>query len=234
MTALFRCPSSIADLTEQSSSVCKPYLTARGCVSPYLEPYYNTYAAPYVDSARPYVESFDKRLLGPSIKYGNQTYQVYGAPRVAEIRSYSTRRWRETVKPQWEASQKQAKNQYDATLAPQVAKVSAVVEPYYTSSREQLTTMYNNHLLPAYTVARPYAEKAYSVAHIAVMETGLPYLQATWKSSVRFVDRTLWPKMRILYGLNVEPQLIRIGERLGRYRDGKRLRAAMEEIQSCV
>ena len=109
-----------------------------------------------------------------------------------------------------------------------------MVEPYYTSSREQVLTVYNNYLLPAYTASRPYVQNAYSVAHNVVIETGLPYLQAAWNSSVLFVDRTLWPKMRILYGESVEPQLIRIGERLGRYRDGKRLRAAMEDIQSYV
>jgi hypothetical protein len=44
------------------------------------------------------------------------------------------------------------------------------------------------------------------------------------------VLRTAWPKVRVLYGENVEPQLVRIGERLGRYRDGKAIRDAVDEV----
>ncbi len=49
-------------------------------------------------------------------------------------------------------------------------------------------------------------------------------------SVVAFFDRTLWPSMRILYGENVEPQLVRISERLGRYRDGKKVKAAADAV----
>lgn len=45
-----------------------------------------------------------------------------------------------------------------------------------------------------------------------------------------FLERNVFPKIKILYGENVEPQLIRIGERLGRYRDGKKVKAAVEEV----
>ena len=60
--------------------------------------------------------------------------------------------------------------------------------------------------------------------------TAIPYSKWAWTTGVVFVDRIIWPKLRILYGENVEPQLVRIGERLGRYRDGKKLMAVVDGV----
>ena len=81
-----------------------------------------------------------------------------------------------------------------------------------------------------YIASRPHVEKAYTFGHKLTTEIGLPYAKRAWSSAVVFIDRTIWPQLRILYGENVEPQLVRIGERLGRYRDGKKLKAAMEGV----
>ena len=217
------------DLTEASPRVCKPYLSVRSHAAPYIEPYYNTYAAHHVDKARPYVEKFNQQFFTPSVNYGKQSYQKYGAPRADEIRGFSQEKWEKILKPQIDAAQTQAKKQYDSNLAPHVSKVSAAAAPYYTSGRDTVSQIYASRLLPAFEAARPYAEKSYAFGHELFIDTGLPYAQSVWASTAIFFDRTLWPKLRILYGENVEPQLVRIGERLGRYRDGKKIMAALEE-----
>ena len=66
------------------------------------------------------------------------------------------------------------------------------------------------------------------------LNTAIPYTQWAWTTASVFLDRTVWPKVRILYGENVEPQLVRIGERLGRYRDGKKLKAVIDEVDRLV
>ena len=230
LTALFRCPSALVDLTQDSPKVCKPYLTVRSGIAPHLEPYYETYAAPYVDAARPYLEKIDKHVYTPSVTFGKLQYQKYGAPRVDQAKSYGQSQWNLTVKPQMDAIQTQAKIRYDSSLSPHVTKALATINPYYRSGRDSVLHTYDTYLLPAYTASRPYAEQSYSIGHKAAVETGLPYLQWAWGSAVVFFDRTLWPQVRILYGENVEPQLVRIGERLGRYRDGKEIFAAVEEF----
>jgi hypothetical protein len=73
--------------------------------------------------------------------------------------------------------------------------------------------------------------QAYDAVYKFTINIGIPYAQWAWQTSWAFVERTLWPKMRILYGENVEPQLVRIGERLGRYRDGKNIQAAVDEAE---
>ena len=230
ITALVRCPSSLKEFMDDSPRVCKPYLSVRSHVAPYLEPYYNTYAAPYVESARPYVEKLEKQVYTPVVGFGKQNYEAYGAPRVDQARAYGQTQWKKTVKPQIDVAQSFAKKHYDSSLAPHVGKATAVIGPYYDAGHKNMAETYNSHILPAYTKSRPYAEKAYALGHKVAIDTGLPYLQKTWSLAVVFIDRTLWPKLRVLYGKNVEPQLVRIGERLGRYRDGRRLKAAVDDI----
>ncbi len=201
----------------------------RSHVAPYVEPYYNSYAAPHVEKARPYVEKFNQEIYTPSLAYGKVSYDAYGAPRVQQVQAYGQQKWTDFVKPQIDTAQAQVKKQYESNLAPQVNKASAAAAPYYTFSRNSISEFYNTHILPALEASRPYAERTYAFGHKLTVETGLPYAQSAWSSTVVFFDHTIWPKLRILYGDNVEPQLVRIGERLGRYRDGKKLKAIMEE-----
>ena len=230
VTALFRCPSSPAYLTEQSPQVCKPYLTVRSHITPYLQPYYDTYAAPYVDKARPYIDKIDKQVYSPAVTFSKHSYETYGAPRVHQAREFGQANWEKSVKPQLDAAQAQAKQHYAASLAPHVSRASAATAPYYAAGRDGVLSTYNNHVLPAYSASRPHFEKAYFLGHRVTTEIGVPYAQWAWGSAVVFIDRTIWPQLRILYGENVEPQLVRIGERLGRYRDGKKLKAAVDGI----
>ena len=232
ITAFFRCPSSFDNLNEGSPKICKPYLRVRSHVAPYVEPYYHSYAAPHVEKARPYVEKFDREFYTPSLAYGKKSYDAYGAPRVQHARAYGLEKWVNVAKPQIDTAQAQFKKQYDSTLAPQVNKASAAAAPYYAFGRNSISELYSTHVLPALEASRPYAERTYAFGHKLTVETGLPYLQSAWSSTVAFLDHIIWPKLRILYGDNVEPQLVRIGERLGRYRDGKKLKAVMEEHDS--
>jgi len=205
-------------------------LTARSHLTPYLQPYYNTYAAPYVDTARPYIDKLDKKVYVPAVKLGKRSYETYGAPRVDQARAYGQGQWEKALRPQLELAREQARQRYESSLAPHVNKASAVTAPYYNVARHNILETYHSHVLPAYTSSLPYAQKAYALGHSFAIDTGLPYAQWSWTSTAAFVDRTLWPKLRILYGENVEPQLIRIGERLGRYRDGKKVKSAVEAI----
>lgn len=134
------------------------------------------------------------------------------------------------LKPKIDAAQAEVTRQYNLKLAPQVSKASGAAAPYYDITKENVLEIYNERILHAYATSRPYAEEIYSRIHGVAIGYGLPYAQSAWASSIVFVDHTLWPRLRVLYGENVEPQLLRISERLGRYRDGRRLKATMDDI----
>lgn len=176
------------------------------------------------------MQKIEHKVYTPSINFGKASYHQYGAPRVRQASDYGQQQWEETLKPTVDYAQTQARTQFDTHLAPHVEKTWAVVEPYYAKGRDNSVHVYNTRLLPAYTVTQPYLQRTYSGTRDFTVHTGLPYAKSAWTSTVILFDRTIWPQLRILYGENVEPQLVRIGERLGRYRDGKKLKAAMDDL----
>lgn len=230
ITVLFRCPSTIDLLTDASPGICKPYFHLRSAVAPHLEPYYDVYAAPYVDAARPYYDTLNTRVITPVTVLA----KTYGAPRVAQAQAYGQAQWEKNLQPQVLKYQEVAAEQYDQHLAPHIEKVTDAVGPYYDIARVNALQTYYEYLLPTYTTVQPYAVEGYSIASHFTVNTAIPYSQWALATTGTFLDRTVFPKLRILYGENVEPQLVKIGERLGRYRDGKKLKAIVDEIERYI
>jgi len=181
---------------------------------------------PYVDAARPYYDTLDKRIITPATVLGKK----YGAPRVAQAQAFGQAQWEKNVQPQVLKYQDILKEKYDQTLAPHVDSAVTAASPYYEIAKNNALQTYYEHILPTYTTVQPYALQGYGLASDFAVNTVIPYSQWAWTTGAVFLDRTVWPRLRILYGENVEPQLVRIGERLGRYRDGKKLKAAVDDI----
>lgn len=228
--AIFRCPSNLDELQGSSSAICKPYLTMRTAISPYVAPFYERYLWPYLDSSKPYLTKLDDQVFQPTLNLGKKSYSEYLAPRVEQAQLFGNRQWEQTLKPHLDTAQYKASEQYSARIAAPLEMVSAAAAPYISASQENVAKVYNEHLIPAYSASKPYAEKAYGVVNGAVVDTGYPYARRLMSSSSNFLNRSLWPQLRILYGENIEPQLLRISERLGRYRDSQKLKSAIEDV----
>lgn len=183
-----------------------------------------------MENARPYVENFQQHVYTPAVTLIKQDYQIYAAPRVDQARSYGQHQWEELIKPQIEAGRALARKNYDSALAPKVRGLSESVEPYYAAVQQYLQQAYSSWLLPTYNFSRHYTQQLYDSSNRIATEIGFPYARWVWATTNVFFDRTIWPRVRILYGENVEPQLVRISERLGRYRDGRKLKAVVEDI----
>lgn len=138
------------------------------------------------------------------------------------------------MQPQLSKLTNAAQQQYSQILGPHVDRIVTATGPYYEVAKDSALQTYYGSLLPTYNAVQPYAQHGYGVVNDFATETGIPYAKWAWTTGVVFLDRTVWPKLRILYGENVEPQLVRIGERLGRYRDGKKLQAAVDEVDMCA
>lgn len=226
ISVIFRCPATVDLVTDTTPKICKPYFQIRDTIKPHLAPYYDTYAAPYVNKAFPYYEILDNKVITPATVYGKK----YGGPRVAQAQAYGQAQWEKAIQPEVTRLSNVAKLQYAKTLGPHVDKAVAATGPYYTIARDNALQTYYGSILPTYNMLQPYAIQAYGYGNDFAVNTGIPYTKWAWASGMVFLDRKVWPRLRILYGENVEPQLVRIGERLGRYRDGKRLQAAVEDI----
>ncbi|CRL25284.1 unnamed protein product [Penicillium camemberti] len=239
VTPFLRCPSRLADLTETSPRVCKPYLIARSHVEPYVTPYYDIYAAPYVDQARPYVdqarpyvEIFNQRVYTPASKFAKSGYEKYGAPALKQAQAYGMEQWQHQVTPRLKTVQNKMDQLYLAEIDPYVQQIVAVVSPYYQWANTVVFNVYQSHLVPFYARSRPFIGKAYSTSQGILTTHVLPGAQYTWSSAVYFANSSLWPHVTGLYSEQVEPQLVKIGQRLASYREGKRLRAVIEDVDS--
>jgi hypothetical protein len=224
LTVVFRCPQSSKQLTPDSPKVCESYFQLRDVALPHLQPYYNTYAAPYVQQAQPYFDRVKDQAYVPAAAFATK----YAAPHVAHAQKYATTEWKRSVRPQLDVAGRHALKQYEAILGPHVQKVQDAVSPYYNNVKASASDFYELELYPAYKHTAPYARKLYSHLYRFSVDTAYPY--ARWGTDLTFifVRRQIWPRLQVLYGENVEPQIFKITQRLGRYRDEKKIEAAVE------
>lgn len=120
--------------------------------------------------------------------------------------------------------------QYNTYLHPHVGKVTDAVGPYYETIKDTAVTQYHSLLVPTYSFALPYARQGYTFGHYYTTNIILPYARWTEATLRAFLLRNVWPRLRILYGDNVEPQLMRISERLGRYKDSKKIESVVDAL----
>jgi hypothetical protein len=229
---LFRCPSSLTQLDDSSPRVCAPYLQARSYAAPYLDPYYATYVAPYVEKAKPYADRFERQVYTPAAKFTADKYATYGSHRVEQAKKYYNAQWDKSVRPQLQIAQDKVKGQYKLHLEPHVKTASTAAAPYYGQAKASMEEIYELSVLPAYERSRPYLRKARAQGHHVLVNVVFPNVRLAQEATVAFLMRTIWPQVRVLYGDNVEPQLVRISERLGRYRDQKKIESVVDAVES--
>ncbi|KAH8164753.1 hypothetical protein CIB48_g3505 [Xylaria polymorpha] len=226
-TLLFRCPSSLDVCDETSPIICKPYFQVKQAIAPHASPYYDAYAAPYVDLARPYYDTLNHKVITPGRAYAVK----YGGPRVAQAQVFGYAQWEKSVQPQILKYQALARAQYDQTISPYVDRGAKGIAPYYDIARTNALQTYHELLVPAYTFVQPYAAQSYDVAYGLTKNTVIPSTIWAWNKTYAFLDAAVWPHVRDVYVLKVEPQLVRIGERLGRYKE-KKPKPTVEETES--
>lgn len=215
VTVLFRCPPTPDLCNETSPFLCKYYFQAKQIVTPHVQPYYNKYAAPYVEVAQPYYDAVNHKVITPASAYALQ----YGGPYVEQAREYGHAQWEKNGQPQLVQLQGLAQANYDKAVAPYLAQAGDALGPYYDLAKTQGSQFYDQYLLPGYTFVQPYAAQGYDVASDFTTTTALPTAYWAWGKTYAFIDTAVWPQVRIVYLDNVEPQLVRIGERLGRYKN---------------
>ncbi|KIW04530.1 uncharacterized protein PV09_04284 [Verruconis gallopava] len=223
ITAVFRCPSTIANVSDESPKICRPYLHFRDQAMPYVQPYYDIYLKTYIDRAQPHVDSLNRNVVAPAAIFAKEKYTVYGAPCVAQLKDYAEGTWSSTLKPRLEVRRKWARAQYDQTLGPHVDQVYSIVKPYTREVFAEVAHMYDTTIIPLYYRAVPVLHQAFKHGHHISTEIIFPNVRYAQQVSFEFLRRKLWPMLVLLYGENVEPQLTKIMERVGRYKDARNM-----------
>jgi len=135
------------------------------------------------------------------------------------------------VQPQIVKYQKLAQEQYDKTVSPYVEKATTAIAPYYDIARTNGLQTYHEFFVPTYEFIHPYVSSGYDAVYSFTKDNVVPSTIWAWNKAYAFLDAAVWPHVRDVYVLKVEPQLVRIGERLGRYKDQKP-KASVEETES--
>ncbi|PFH61221.1 hypothetical protein XA68_17919 [Ophiocordyceps unilateralis] len=215
LTILFRCPSSLEACDETSPFLCSKYFRVKDAIAPHVQPYYDRYAAPYVHVVKPYYDAVDNHIMTPT-----RTYAVhYGAPWINGARAYAWSQWEINGQPRLAQLEAIIAAHYDQSIAPHLAKAGRTIEPYCLIAQTNLLQLYHEYAMPGYELIHPHAVRGYSVARNFTSNKALPATYWVWNKGNVFLETAVWPQLRLLYVENVEPQLVRIGERLGRYKN---------------
>lgn len=234
ITALFRCPSARNDLDQSSPWVCKPYLTARSYIQPHVQPYYDSYASPYIETARPYAQQLHDHVIRPASTFATDSYGTYAAPHVEQAASAAQAQWDKVVMPQFLWVQKEVNNLYDKNIAPHISTASSFVGPYYKTARDNAIDLHHNYIRPTLAYSSPYLQRSFTASEDFLLHTVVPQIRNSWSTLIIFVDSTFWPTVKGLYRDNVRPQIVLITERIAKYQEGRKLRAAMAEVDSSM
>jgi hypothetical protein len=213
-TVIFRCPASHESCDESTPGICRPYLHAKAVVAPHVGPYYDAYAAPYVDVAQTYYSTVDRTVLMPA----RSVAAKYVSPKVTDATNYVESLWQKNVEPRLTEYHALGEFRYKEHIAPHVAYATEAAIPYLDLARASAIRTYHELLLPAYDNTRPHVIRIYHHATDFTTNTVAPAIAWSFKKSYFFVHDTIWPHVRAIYVESVEPQLHRIGRRLDGYK----------------
>lgn len=184
-----------------------------------------------MDLVRPYANSLHEQVYSPVAKVAKSGYDTYGAPTIARAQAHGKKRWETEAVPRLRSAQASVSEIYEANVGPHVKRAAAVIKPHYDDVSGRVRQLYSVYVLPSYNRTRPFIGKTYSSGQVILVDNVLPFTHRVWSSIVYFINTTLWPSVTGLYSENVEPQLVKIGERLASYREGKKLRTVVDEVE---
>lgn len=213
-----------------NQAICNGYSIAQSFIEPFVGPYYDAYASPYVEKAKPYVETANTRVIKPATVLAIDKYNIYAAPQVSKAKDYALSQWESKGLPHLKKAQDVAQQAYDENLAPHVQKASDAASPYYETARDNALNVHEKHIIPAIAYSQPHLQSLYAATRKFTMEKGIPSVQHAWTNVIIFVDGTMWPFVKKVYADNVRPQLVMIGERIAKYQEGRKLQSAMLEV----
>lgn len=156
----------------------------------------------------------------------------YGSPLVERGQDFVATQWEVNGQPHLTRLQIIAKMRHDQFVAPHLERANEALGPYIASAKAGTAHAMEHYGVPAYHFVTPYAVMVYGAAHQVVMTTVVPTANWAWTSTNTFLDTAVWPQLRLVYQDNVEPQLVRIGERLERYRSKAKLRVLREKASA--
>ncbi|RKF59409.1 hypothetical protein OnM2_060015 [Erysiphe neolycopersici] len=226
ITGLY-CPSSLDSTPEDSPKACKVYFQITDLSIPIIRPYFDTYALPHLEPVLPYYVEAYKRVITPTLIFGRK----YGIPFVEKTIVLGKFFWVKFAQPRAEKLYEISYQYYRKNFGPYVDNANkAIIINYYTIQKIFLPK-YSNIILSYYDAIKPQIVKGYILAYNVITKNLYPCLKWTVANGEFFFVRTVQPKLKSLYGESVEPQLLKISERLDKYRNARKTKSVSSDVK---
>jgi hypothetical protein len=203
-TVLFRCPSYP---TAESPAICHPAHSIRTALGPYVQPYYETYASPYVQEYSPYVQKVNREYVIPAYSNADATYRLYGEPYVSRASKVAAAKYDQFLKPHVVTAQKKIQE----FIAPHLETAGEIwdkdVKPAIEVAEQKVQVFYEEKVRPNYEKLQPHLAAAYEKGKYVVTKIVAPVVKEGSEKVLGW-GHSLWSDV-------VRPQVGRIGERLG-------------------
>src|SRR5277367_159072 len=217
----YACPPN-ARLDPAAPAVCQRFDTMRHSSLPYIKPYYDTYAEPYLAKAQPYLskgQGYYEQFGAPTVAKGQDLWVKQASPRIKSGYSAVQDQYTQKVYPLLDrAVLQRSRDVYSKYLDSHVQKLSEQytksVHPHIQTLGRRSLELYNERLVPAYEAAAPRVRHAFHTAEGAYAKQVEPRVHAVLQWILVKFETVIVPRVTILWGVHVQPQLDRIYDKL--------------------
>jgi hypothetical protein len=222
------CPAN-ARLDPSAPGVCRRYDSIQHSALPYFKPYYDTYAEPYLAKAQPFLQKgqgYYEQFGAPTVAKGQDLWIKQATPRLQKGYSAAQGRYNKDVHPVLDRTiLKRSRDAYSKYVDPHVQTLSAQytksVHPHLQTLQTQSYKLYNDRLIPAYYTAAPRVHRAFRTVEDAYATHLEPRVHAVLKWILHKIETVVVPRITILWGVHVQPQVDRVYDKLFRNRESK-------------
>ena len=222
------CPHN-ARLDPSTPIVCRRYDAIQHQLAPHIKPYYDTYAEPYLAQAQPYLskgQGYYEQFGAPAVAKGQDLWVKQASPRIRTGYSAVNSQYNKHVHPILDRYVfSKSRDTYTKYVDPHVQTVSnhyyTSVHPYFRAAQNHSYKLYNTRLVPAYHATAPRVRHVFHILEGTYAKYVEPRVHAVLKWIVKKFNQVVVPRVKILWGVHVQPQLDRIHDKLFRNREAK-------------
>lgn len=217
---VWQCPFR-SPLTDSSPLICRPFHDLFNLAEGYISPYYDQYAAPYVEIARPYTEkahaTFQSKVAAPVTEGTSRVYTTYLHPVVVE----NTEKLKVFADPVTSKLSEVYSTHFVPLKCKAVQYCSRYIVPAWDFSKTYLYRFHAYVLTPAYYKISYYTWTLVNYAKAHILPKAKHYASIIWDLLTTYV-KLAWnwlvgivsPKVSGLYERAIEPQVNKIIDRI--------------------
>lgn len=232
----FSCPRN-ARLDPSAPAVCRRVDILKHNALPHIKPYYDTYAEPYLARAQPYLakgQGYYEQFGAPTLERGHDLWVKQATPRIRQGYTTIQEQYSGKVYPVLDRLiLKPSRHVYGKYLDPHVQtvgqKYDTVVHPRVRNLQKRAIKLCNKRIVPMYKSAAPKVQHAFHMVENKYATEVEPRIYSVIHWIYRKFDQVIIPRVTILWGVHVQPQLDRIYDSLFRNRDAKRVASKIVE-----